>query len=84
MAFAQILLDGRTIICASHQRWVSRGGEYLNKVPGSAALFSAGLGQLVSLGLKPTAPQHYPLSEAQAALQCAVDGGVLGKLVLEP
>jgi NADPH:quinone reductase len=59
-------------------------GEYLNKVPGSAALFSAGLGQLVSLGLKPPAPQRYPLSEAQAALQCLADGGVLGKLVLEP
>ena len=45
-------------------------GEYLNKVPGSAALFSWGLGQLVSLGLKPPPPQRYPLSEAQAALQC--------------
>jgi NADPH:quinone reductase len=59
-------------------------GEYLNQVPGSAALFSAGLGQLVSLGLKPPAPQRYPLSEAQEALQCLADGGVLGKLVLEP
>ncbi|TVS89282.1 NADPH:quinone oxidoreductase family protein [Mycobacterium helveticum] len=59
-------------------------GEYLNKVPGSAALFSWGLGQLVSLGLKPPPPQRYPLSEAQAALQCLADGGVLGKLVLEP
>jgi NADPH:quinone reductase-like Zn-dependent oxidoreductase len=59
-------------------------GEYLNQVPGSAALFSAGLGQLVSLGLKPPAPQRYPLSEAKAALQCLADGGVLGKLVLEP
>jgi len=59
-------------------------GEYLNQVPGSAALFSGGLGQLVFLGLKPPAPQRYPLSEAKAALQCLADGGVLGKLVLEP
>ena len=35
------------------------------------------------LGLKPTPPQRYPLSEAQAALQCLADGGVLGKLTLE-
>ena len=59
-------------------------GEYLNKVPGWAALFSWGLSQLAFLGLKPPPPQHYPLSEAQAALQCLADGGVLGKLVLEP
>jgi NADPH2:quinone reductase len=59
-------------------------GEYLNKVPGSAALFASGLSQLVFLGLKPPPPQRYPLSEAQAALQCLADGGVLGKLVLEP
>ena len=39
-------------------------GEYLNKVPGSAALFAWGLSQLVFLGLKPPPPQHYPLSEA--------------------
>jgi len=59
-------------------------GEYLNKVPGSAELFAGGLNQLVSLGLKPPPPQRFPLSEGQAALQCLADGGVLGKLVLEP
>ena len=59
-------------------------GEYLNKVPGSASLFSWGLSQLVFLGLKPPPPQRFPLSEGQAALQCLADGGVLGKLVLEP
>jgi len=59
-------------------------GEYLHQVPGSAALFAWGLGQLVSLGLKPPPPQRYPLSEAPAALQALADGGVLGKLVLEP
>ena len=59
-------------------------GEYLNKVPGSAALFSWGLSQLVFLGLKPPPPQRYPLAEAAAALQSLADGGVLGKVVLEP
>jgi NADPH:quinone reductase len=59
-------------------------GEYLHRVPGSAALFAWGLSQLVSLGLKPPPPQRYPLSEAPAALRALADGGVFGKLVLEP
>jgi NADPH:quinone reductase len=59
-------------------------GEYLHQVPGSAALFAWGLSQLVSSGLKPPPPQRYPLSEAPAALQALADGGVFGKLVLEP
>ena len=59
-------------------------GEYLHQVPGSAALFAWGLGQLVSLGLKPPPPRRYPLSHAAAALQALADGGVFGKLVLEP
>jgi NADPH:quinone reductase len=59
-------------------------GEYLHQVPGSAALFAWGLGQLVSLGLKPPAPQRFPLSEGRKALQSLADGGVLGKVVLEP
>ena len=83
MAFAQILLDVRTIFAPRPAVGVA-WGEYLNKVPGSAALFSAGLHQLVYLGLRPPPPQRYPLSEAQAALQSLEDGGVLGKVVLEP
>jgi NADPH2:quinone reductase len=59
-------------------------GEYLNQVSGSAALFARGLGQLVSSGLRPPPPQRYPLSEGRAALQSLADGGVLGKVVLEP
>jgi NADPH:quinone reductase len=59
-------------------------GEYLHQVPGSAALFSFGLNQLVSAGLKPPPPQRYPLSEGSAALQALADGEVFGKLVLEP
>jgi NADPH:quinone reductase len=42
------------------------------------------LSQLVFMGLKPPPPQRYPLSEAPEALQCLANGGVLGKLVLEP
>lgn len=59
-------------------------GEYLSKVPGSAKLFAWGLNELVALGLKPPPPQRYPLSDGPAALQCLADGGVLGKVVLEP
>ncbi|MGC2654125.1 MAG: NADPH:quinone oxidoreductase family protein [Mycobacterium sp.] len=59
-------------------------GEYLHKVPGSAALFSSGLGQLVSHGLKPPPPQRFPLSDGRKALQSLADGGVLGKVILEP
>lgn len=59
-------------------------GEYLNKVPGSAQLFAWGVSQLVARGLKPPPPQRYPLSEGRAALQALADGGVLGKVVLEP
>jgi NADPH2:quinone reductase len=73
----RLLLSNVSVIGAA---W----GEYLNRVPGSAALFSSGLNQLVSLGLRPPPPQRYPLSEAQAALHSLDEGGVLGKLVLEP
>ncbi len=59
-------------------------GEYLHQVPGSAALFSWGLSQLVSRGLKPPAPQRFALSDGRKALQSLADGGVLGKVVLEP
>jgi NADPH2:quinone reductase len=59
-------------------------GEYLSRDPNAASLFAWGLGQLVSAGLKPPPPQRYPLSEGAAALQSLADGGVLGKVVLEP
>jgi NADPH2:quinone reductase len=59
-------------------------GEYLHQVPGSAAVFASGLNQLVAAGLKPPPPQRYPLSKGSAALQALADGGVFGKLVLEP
>jgi NADPH2:quinone reductase len=59
-------------------------GEYLSRYPHAASLFAWGLGQLVAAGLKPPPPQRYPLSEGRAALQSLADGGVLGKVVLEP
>jgi len=59
-------------------------GEYINRKPGSAADIAAGLSGLVSKGLKPPPPQRYPLAEGRAALQSLADGGVLGKVVLEP
>jgi len=62
MAFARLLDVGA--IFALRPAVGFAWGEYLNKVPGWAALFSWGLSQLAFLGLKPPPPQHYPLSEA--------------------
>ena len=43
-----------------------------------------GFNQLVAAGLKPPPPQRYPLSKGRDALQSLADGGVFGKVVLEP
>ena len=59
-------------------------GEYINRDPASAAVFADGLARLVSAGLKPPPPVRYRLAEGAAALQALDDGGVFGKLVLEP
>lgn len=59
-------------------------GEFINRVPGSQAEIAAGLAKLVEAGLRPPPPVRYPLSEGPAALQLLEDGGVKGKLVLEP
>ncbi len=59
-------------------------GEYVNRKPGSQAVFEFGVGELVKAGLRPPPPMRYPLSEGSAALQALADGGVLGKVVLEP
>lgn len=59
-------------------------GEYINRDPASAAVFAAGLAELVSAGLKPPPPVRFPLADGAAALQLLDDGGVYGKLVLEP
>jgi NADPH2:quinone reductase len=59
-------------------------GEYFLTHPGAEQLFGFGVSQLVAAGLKPPPPVRYPLSRAAEALQLLADGGVLGKLVLEP
>ena len=40
--------------------------------------------KLVAAGLKPPPPQRFPLSKGRDALQSLADGGVFGKVVLEP
>lgn len=59
-------------------------GEFMSRNPNAQSLFGWGLGQLVFLGLKPPPPVRYPLPEGREALERMADGGVYGKLVLEP
>jgi NADPH2:quinone reductase len=59
-------------------------GEFVNRKPGSQSLFEFGVNELVKAGLRPPPPIRFPLSEGSAALQSLADGGVLGKVVLEP
>lgn len=59
-------------------------GEYINREPQSATLFRFGVDQLVKAGLRPPPPVRYPLSKGADALQALADGGVFGKMVLEP
>jgi NADPH2:quinone reductase len=39
---------------------------------------------LVASGLRPPAPQRYPLAEGRAALEALAAGEVYGKVILEP
>jgi NADPH2:quinone reductase len=59
-------------------------GEYVNRKPGSQSLFDFGVNELVKAGLRPPPPIRFPLSKGADALQALADGGVLGKVVLEP
>lgn len=59
-------------------------GEFINRTPEARTEFTVGLGALVQAGLRPPPPVRYPLSEGRAALQSLADGGVHGKVVLEP
>ena len=59
-------------------------GEYVNRKPGAQSLFEFGVNELVKAGLRPPPPIRFPLCEGRAALQSLADGGVLGKVVLEP
>ena len=59
-------------------------GEYVNRKPGSQSVFAFGVGELVKAGLRPPPPVRFALSKGTDALQALADGGVLGKVVLEP
>lgn len=59
-------------------------GEYVNRKPDSQSVFEFGVAQLVEAGLRPPPPMRYPLSKGADALHALADGGVLGKVVLEP
>jgi len=59
-------------------------GEFVNRTPGAQALFEFGVAELVKAGLRPPPPVRFPLSKGADALQALADGGVLGKVVLEP
>lgn len=59
-------------------------GEYINRTPGAQSLFEFGVAELVRAGLRPPPPVRFPLANGAEALQCLADGGVLGKVVLEP
>jgi NADPH2:quinone reductase len=59
-------------------------GEFVNRTPGAQALFEFGVAELVRAGLRPPPPIRFPLSKGADALQALADGGVLGKVVLEP
>jgi NADPH:quinone reductase len=59
-------------------------GEYVNRTPGAQSVFEFGVAQLVQGGLRPPPPLRFPLAKGAEALQTLADGGVLGKLVLEP
>ncbi|MEO3759799.1 NADPH:quinone oxidoreductase family protein [Mycobacterium sp. B14F4] len=59
-------------------------GEFVNRTPGAQSMFEFGVAQLVKAGLRPPPPVRFPLSKGAEALQTLADGGVMGKLVLEP
>ena len=59
-------------------------GEFVNRTPGAQALFEFGVAELVKAGLRPPPPVRFPLAKGTEALQSLADGGVQGKLVLEP
>jgi NADPH2:quinone reductase len=59
-------------------------GEFVNRNPGAQSLFGFGVKNLVEAGLRPPAPVRFPLSKGREALESLANGGVLGKVVLEP
>ena len=60
-------------------------GEFVNRNPGAQSVFGFGLATVGRGRAAATAAdQRYPLSEGRAALESLADGGVVGKVVLEP
>ncbi len=71
--------------CFATSRVIGVGyGEFVNRTPGAQSLFEFGVAELVRAGLRPPPPVRFPLSKGADALQSLADGGVLGKVVLEP
>jgi NADPH2:quinone reductase len=58
--------------------------EFLMANPDAQAEYGRGVGALVAGGLRPPAPQRYPLAEGRAALEALAAGEVYGKAILEP
>jgi len=58
--------------------------EFVMANPDAQAVYGRGVGELVAAGLRPPAPQRYPLSQGRAALESLAAGGVYGKVVLQP
>jgi NADPH2:quinone reductase len=50
----------------------------------AASLFGSGVARLVEAGLRPPPPVRFPLSKGAEALESLANGGVKGKLVLQP
>jgi NADPH:quinone reductase len=59
-------------------------GEFVNRSPGAQSLFGSGVARLVEAGLRPPPPVRLPLSKGAEALESLANGGVKGKLVLQP
>lgn len=58
--------------------------EYLMTNPGAQQEYGRGVGRLVTAGLRPPAPQLFPLARGRAALDALAAGTVHGKAVLVP
>ena len=59
-------------------------GEFVNRTPGAQSLYGYGVRKLVDAGLRPPPPVRFPLSKGVEALESLANGGVHGKVVLEP
>ena len=57
--------------------------EFLTANPDAQQEYSDGVARLVADGLRPPAPQRFPLSEGRSALEALAAGAIYGKVVLE-